>query len=298
MIFIPPQAAVILDSNIVEVEAGITVYNSATTYNTYDLVQHNGEVFESLSDANLDNEPVKSSLSLKWNYKRKVNYYKLLDDKMNTATENEDLITYTFSVSDIDTVCFFGLASASVKIELLSFNDDLLFEKEIETYNRKVSDWSRWTVAKPTYKTIAFFRDIPYIYEGKLKISIYSQGSTAKCAHLVFGESVDMGITLVGTKPTSAIQNIISKEKNEDGTVTTSNSMTYKQITASILLDTNSVSEVQNLLEIYTTTPMLFIADEREGGIDSLICFGYYKDFDMPIGLNKTEYSLEIEGII
>lgn len=298
MIFVPQQEVNILDSNVAEVEVGIDVYSHATTYNTYDLVQHNGEVFESLADTNLDNTPVPSSLSLFWNYKRKVNYYKLLDDKMNTSTQNADTITYTFLVSDVDTVCFFGLAATNIKIELYTLQDLLLYEKEIETYNRTVSDWSRWTVAKSSYKTIAFFKDIPYVYEAKLKITIRNIGNIAKCAHIVYGESVDMGITLVGTKPTSSIQNIISKEKDEYGNIITANSMTYKQVTASVLLDTNSVSEVQNLLEKYTVTPLLFVADEREGGIDSLICFGYYKDFDMPIGISKTEYSLEIEGII
>lgn len=297
MILVPTQLPIILNSNISQIESGITVFITGQSYSLGVEVQKGEDIFESLKANNTD-IPIAETTSLSWAFKRKTNYKRMFDDKMSSTTANLSEIHYELLVSDIDIVCFFGLIATSVKIQLFDYLNNLRYEKTMETYTRDISDWARWTSAKATYKNIAFFKDIPIIYNATLKFTILNPSSTAICSHIVFGESVDLGITLAEQKPSSSIRNIISKDKQSDGTVVTTNSMTYKRITAAVLLDTKRASEVQGILEKYTTTPALFIADDREGGIDALVCFGYHKDFDMPIGLDKTEYQLEIEGII
>lgn len=296
MLLVPPQKPTILSTNVPLIEDGIDVF-SPGNYSLSAKVQKGEDIFESLKDNNTDT-PIAETTTLSWKYIGKVNYMRLFDSKMSSSTANINELVYELSISDIDTVCFFGLNATYVKVEIFDSLNVSRYNKTIETYTRDVSDWARWSSTKATYKTIAFFKDIPLIFQGKIKFTISNIDSIAKCSHVVFGESVDLGITLVDQKPTSSIRNIISKEKQPDGTVITSNSMTYRRITAYVFLDTKRASEVQSILEHYTVDPVLFIADEREGGIDVLVCFGYHKDFEMAIGLDNTEYQLEIEGIV
>lgn len=297
MYIVVPEPVIIKSSNIPVVEDSIPVFVTGQTYNLGIEVQKGEDIFESLKDDNSD-IPVAQTTSLSWQYKRKTNYKRMFDDSMTSFTSNDGEIYYELRTNDIDIVSFFGLVATSVKVELYGYENTQLYSKEIELYTRVVADWQSWTIARPEFKKTAFFRDIPFAWDGILKITIFNLNGIAQCSHCVFGMSKDLGITLADPKPISSIRNLISKEKQADGSILTANSMTYKRVVANVLLDTSRASEVQNILEEYTVTPSLFVADEREGGIDCLLVFGIYKDFDMPIGLENTEYQLEIEGVI
>ncbi len=76
-----------------------------------------------------------------------------------------------------------------------------------------------------------------------------------------------------------------------------SNSRLYKRVVLNVVVESSRVTEIQNILEDYTVTPCLFVGVERDD-LNALTVFGYYKDFDKPIGLDYTQYQIEIEGII
>lgn len=296
MYVVVPEPVIINATNISIVESNIAVWAENQVYTLGVEVQKGEDIFESLKEDNLDT-PVAETTTLEWQYKRKTNYKRMFDNSLTSTTENEDYITYTLTTNDIDAIAFFGLEATTVKVELRGYNNILIYEKEIDLYTRTVSNWSNWSTSRAEFKKTAYFREIPFIWDGKLTITITNLNGIAKCSHCVFGMSRDLGITLIDPKPVSSIRNIIDKSRQSDGSIRTENSMTYKRVVANVLLDTSRASEVQNFLEVYTVTPALFVADEREGGIDCLLIFGIYKDFDMPIGLD-TEYQLEIEGVI
>lgn len=297
MYIVVPEPVEVISSNVPTIEAGIAVFTTGQNYDLGVEVQKGEDIFESLKANNTD-APIAQTTSLSWEYKRKTNYKRMFDSSMTSYTSNDIEISYDLRTNDIDIVSFFGLEATSVKVELYGYGNTQLYSKEIELYTRAVTDWQNWTIARPEFRKTAFFRDIPFTWNGTLKITISNLNGLAKCSHCTFGMSKDLGITLADPKPISSIRNVISKEKQADGSVITENSMTYKRVVANVLLDTSRASEVQNILEQYSITPSLFVADEREGGIDCLLVFGIYKDFDMPIGLENTEYQLEIEGVI
>ncbi|OCL85747.1 hypothetical protein AAX26_01814 [Aliarcobacter thereius] len=296
MLVVPRDEVVVLSSNVPEIEYGIEVYEPGKIYTLGDVVQTEDCVFESIKDEN-DSAPIREQNSLAWLYKRKTNRYKVLDSYMNTSTSIDDEMIYEFAVNDIDTICFFGLIAESVKIEIFNSDDELVYEEQKTTYTRFVSNWLEWTVQPGTYKRIIFFRNVPNFYQARLKVTLSLQGGVVSCSHIVYGKSVDFGITLIDPKPTSSIRNLIAKEKNKDGIVKVSNSLIYKRVTLNILIDTSRVSEIQAFLEENSIEPMLFIGVEKDD-YDCLTAFGFYKDFDQPIGLEYSQYQIEIEGIV
>ncbi len=295
---IGPAAAInILSSNVNVTDEGIIQWTANGDVELSLEVQKGDDIFESLT-VNNNAEPVAETTTLEYKYLRKSNRLKMFDPYINTKTVRADNLTYELAVSDIDMVAFFGLEAKSVRVEMFNATGTSFYDKTIVTYDRDTTDWASWSTASAEFSTNAFFKDLPFIFDAKLKITIENTGSLVKCGHCAFAESKNLGITLADPKPISSIRNIINKEKLPDGTIKTENSMTYKRVVANVLLDTNRASEVQNILEKYTVTPCIYVADEREGGVDTLLTFGLYKDFDMPIGINKTQYQLEIEGVI
>lgn len=297
MYVVVPEPVIINSSNVSVIESGIAVWSSSQSYGLGIEVQKGEDIFESLK-ANNSDVPVAETTTLSWTYKRKTNYKRMFDNSMTSTTANVNHITYELTTNDIDVIAFFGLEATSLKVELRGYNNTLIYSKEIDLYTRVVTDWANWSTSRAEFRKTAFFREIPFVWGGKLTVNIMNVNGIAKCSHCVFGMSKDLGITLRDPKPVSSIRNVIDKSRQSDGSIKTENSMTYKRVVANVLLDTSRVSEVQNILEVYTVTPALFVADEQEGGIECLCIFGIYKDFDMPIGLDNTEYQLEIEGVI
>ncbi len=287
----------ILDSNIAEIEEGIDVFIS-TTYALNDIVQKDGDIFKSLKDNNIST-PIKETTNLEWKYKGKVNYSRMFDPYQNTQTINQDSIEYTIKTDYINAIGFFNLEAASVTVEAFDLENKSLYIKTKKAYQRDVTDTIiTLFTAKRKYKKTVIFNDLPFFKTAKLKIIISNPDTLAKCGHFVHARMIDLGITLADPKPISSIRNLISKEKNEDGIVITTNSMTYKRVVANIICNTEKASYIQDFLEDYTTTYGLYIADEREGGIDALAVYAIYKDFDMAFGVNITQYELELEGVI
>ena len=66
-----------------------------------------------------------------------------------------------------------------------------------------------------------------------------------------------------------------------------------------MVLNSSFVDEMNRRLTNIAGEATLFLADEREGGYESLLIYGFYRDFDIIITSNdKSECNLTIEGLI
>ncbi|PZP11496.1 MAG: hypothetical protein DI602_11450 [Aliarcobacter butzleri] len=296
MLLVPKDELVLLSSNVPTIEDGIEVFDSSKTYNLGKTVQKDECIFESVKSENKD-VPLANQTSPSWLYKGKVNKLRMFDDYMSTVTKYPEIIC-EFRVSDIDTVAFFNLQAISVKVELYDRNEILLYSLEKDAYKRNVTNWYEWTVQKPIYERTLFFKGLPFTLNCRLKITIKNPNDFAQCGYFMYGRSLDLGLTLLEPKPTSSIRNLLSKERQSDGTVNFSNSRLYKRVTLNVVVESFRITEIQNILEDYTVTPCLFIGVERDDSLNALTVFGFYKDFDKPIGLDYTQYQIEIEGIV
>lgn len=295
---IVPREKIILQSTNAENDENIEAYNNTKNYALDAIVKANNNIYKSLKANNLGNAPKEEKTSLEWEYLGKTNAYKMFDDYINTITKNNENITCEFLVDDIDTLAFFNLEALNVEVWLFSSQGIELFYQKKEAYKRYVYNWLDWTIQKPIFEKILYFKGLPIALNCRLKIKINNSNSEAKCGFFMCGRSLDLGLTLIDPKPTSSIRNLVSKEKiNEDLTVF-KNSKLYKRVVLNVLVESDRISDIQNILEMFSLTPCLFVGVEGSDEYNALTVFGYYKDFDKPIGLNKTSYQIEIEGII
>jgi hypothetical protein len=126
---------------------------------------------------------------------------------------------------------------------------------------------------------------------------VYDKNGKELVNGAIYGE--DGGYPIAIALSNDAIKLAVSMLDINDGNVKTTNSRIYKRVTLNVLLDSSRVDEIQSFLEEYSLTPMLFIGVEKESmDMNSLTAYGFYKDFDQPIGLNLSQYQIEIEGIV
>lgn len=276
----------------------ILSYEENETYGIDDIVRSNQYLYRSLIDNNI-HAPSKGKTTLYWKCISLENRVKMFDFTKDNVTTNEDSIIVTLKLIDeIDVVALFGLSAKMVKIELLDTGKNSVWESSKETSYRNVTDWVSWTSSDLEYDTSVIFNNLPVLMSEYVRITITNENNTAQCSFCVVGQSVDLGVTLSSPEPVSSVKNIISKSHEADGTISTTSSLTYKRMNINIVLSSNRADEVQNLLEKYNGTPALFLADERADGFHSLHIFGLHKDFDLPIGVDKSKYQLEIEGVV
>jgi len=294
MLVVPQQEINILDNNIPDNSE--PVWESSTTYNKDDLVQYGNYVYKSLIDSNSGNQPDISPLA--WYKVYPINRWALFDGWTDTQTiykGDDDCIYYEVKTSDVDYIAFFNLYGSKVKIELLDSNDNLFYEEEKSLITYNISDWYEWTYNPPIYRrNIAF--NLPMLYDGKLKFYIYKRSDgIAKVGNCAYGRSQNIGVSLYGARVSR--RNIIKQSRDEYGRLYTSLQGQYQRISVPVICDTGMVDSIVNKLADIASVPTLFIADEIEGGFETLLVYGIYKDFDIPISINKSQYEIEIEGV-
>jgi len=298
MLIVPKDEVNIIYSNIPEIDENIEVYDNAKTYSLGDIVQFDGSIFESAKDENIDT-PVNKQSSLSWFYIGATNRYKMFDEYIDTLTQNKNIIEYELLVNDIDTICFFNLDAFFVEVELYNKQGLLIYQNKKSTYTRDVSNWYEWTVIKSREQKTLFFNNLPFGWECILKVKISKEQDITKCGLMTFGRSLDLGLTLAEPKPISSIRNTTTKERLKDGSLKFINSRVYKRVVLNVIVSTSRVAQIQAILEQYSNQPLLFIGVEKDDeNLNILSAFGFFKDFDKPIGLNFTQYQIEIEGIV
>ena len=293
MLVVPQQEINILNNNIPDNNEPI--WDSDTTYNKDDLVQFKNYVYQSLMDENKGNQPDISPLA--WYKIYPINRWALFDGWTDTQTiydGDDDYIYYEVKTSDVDYIAFFNLYGSKVRIELLDSDDNVFYEEEKSLITYNISDWYEWTYNSPIYrKNIAF--NLPMLYDGKLKFYVYKRDGIAKVGNCAYGRSQNIGVSLYGARVSR--RNIIKQSRDEFGRLYTSLQGQYQKINVPVMCDTGMVDSIVNKLADIASVPTLFIADEREGGFETLLVYGIYKDFDIPISVVKSRYEIEIEGV-
>lgn len=269
-----------------------STWDKSTSYNEGDIVQYENYIYKALT-ANSNVEPDTDPTI--WFKVGPTNKWAAFDGWTDTSTILNDDITYEFKTSDIDVIAFFDLYATSIKVELINNVDNstiFLNTYDLEIYN--VSDWWEWTYNTSFYKKdLAVF--LPLVYDGTLKVTIYNRDGTTQISNIAYGRSENLGASLYGT--TVSRRTTINKTRSPDGRLYTSIGNGYKKITVPVMIDTKLVDEVVRRLDEIDGIPTLFIGDEREGGFESLLVYGFFRDLDVPISLVKSRYEIEIEGV-
>jgi len=225
-----------------------------------------------------------------------TNAYKIVDEFVNTQTAQAESFTFSFSESEVcDTMALFNLEAVTVRVVM----NDGTADVHDETYNldeTSIADWydyfyEDFIFRSDLYIQLPVYRNITYT------VTVTNTGATAKCGLIVLGRAKDLGVTLFN--PSVGILDYSKKETNEWGGTFLSKGKVAKRADCTVIMDSGFADEMNRRLAKIAGEATLFVGDEREGGYESLLIYGFYRDFDIVIANPvKSQCTLSLEGLV
>lgn len=280
----------IVSSNI-DVDTA-TVFVPNTGYAIGTIVQYLGYRYESLSNIPVNDPALSPTI---WYPLGRVNQDKMFDAYTNTETISSGDIVLEIQSSDADTIALFGLYASSVKVEVVNnLTLETIYNKIEELEVFEIADWYEWTRDERIYKK-DFYTQLPMFFDATITLTIKSRDSLVKCSHFAIGKSKNLGCTQWGA--TVSRRSNITKERSKDGHIYLSQGISWKRMSVPVRVPTNNIDVIENRLGEIDGIPTLFIGDDREDNLKSMLVFGFFREFDISIGIARGSYTLEIEGV-
>lgn len=302
MRIIPPKSitdAALVSSNVTE--ADHAAYNSATTYTAGQQVivttPNVHRIYTALKNTTGEYPPNNSSTTLSaWQDDGATNRWKMFDDYVNTVTTNADSIVVELDASRCDSVVLFGLVASTVELTL-TVGATVMHNETVSMSQNESASWSDYFF-NPFAEGSDLSRTIPLYGSGSvLKIEVNRPGGTAELGHCVIGRAIDLGRTVYN--PKSGIIDYSRKDTNPAGYTYLKQDVYKDTLQAEMRVDNGRVDYVRKQLVNYRAAPAVWDFNNVGGTFNSLIVFGFYKEFALVIpGPSQSSFSLEIEGLI
>lgn len=250
-----------LVSNVLENDA--PAWSEVATYAAAARVVRDRRVFESLIDGNIGNDP--SSRAGLWLDTGPTNRWAMFDDALGTVTERQGGITVTLDVGAADAVALLDVSGTTARVQTVAYDQTQAIGEGALVFTGLPPDGAPVTV------TIA---------------------GNASVGTLLIGRMCALGIT--EASPTAGITDYSRKEIDDFGEVTIVERAWSKRMSARSILRTDAVDLVADRLARVRAKPSLWVGDV---GLDSLIVYGFFREFSIEIGPLVSKLSLSIEGM-
>ena len=303
MIVVKPHLATLEYTNVPENDHA--EYVAGTTYALGErvIVLANKKIYESLQDANTGNTP--STSPEWWLDLGAMNAHKMFDEFVNTKTVNADSIHVKLAVGKVDYIAFFGLVGSDIELTLWDATETTkLWEDAFNlTYGLStVSSASWYEYFFGEYEVKEDFSTLIGVvaFNAILEIKILNPGVNAECAKVVVGRRHRIGLTQygVGVGIVDYSRNMVDdfgRRYMRQGNFSKRNDVT-------LWIENTQVDPVYRLLASLRGTSTAWVTDSRDeetGRFESLIVYGFYRDFNIVIKHPTiSECRLEIEGMI
>lgn len=294
MKYVIPRTITLNSTNVVENDYPEWVSGTLYTVGTYVMRASIHKVFK-CAVATSGTTPPESDTA-NWVDYGSTNAYKVIDEYVNTKTSNADSVIFSFTQSEVcDTIALFNLNAVYVTVTMNDGTSDI-FTKTVSLDNTSISDlydyfFEDFIFRTDLFVTLPAYRNITYTVE------VHNTGGNAEIGLVVIGKSKDLGVTLYN--PTIGILDYSKKETNTWGGTYLAKGKTAKKAECQVIVDTGFVDEVNKRLASLAGTATLFVGDEREGGFESLLIYGFFRDFSIVIpNPSKSECNLNIEGLV
>ncbi len=297
----------IVSSNISSSESGISAWDKDTDYAIGDVVQgatDTNKLYRALQASKSvkpeDDVNINSGIGSRWMDYGATNYYRAFDALSSSKCSHASKISYKFKTSDVNVLMLGNVDASEVNIKVTKADDDgnytiVLLDVTESLQARMVYDWYDWTYAK-SERVRNYFKILPMGFDTQLEVTL--TGTNISVGHIVYGQGISVGLSLANPAPTTSNRSITAKSRDEWGNIVTRRKIRYKRMTINCMIDSIAIDTIQDRIERFVDTPCVFVGDERDGGYKSLLIYGELKDHDMPIGIVKTSYQLEVEGYI
>lgn len=272
------------------------VWNSTTTYNAGDkvIVVAEHKIYEALKTTTNESP---STNPLSWLNIGTTNRWAMFDEKIGTVTTATSSISVSLNPGIVTGITLLNLVGAlSVTITMTTI-EGVVYDQTIDLYDpSNVSDWWTYFFEDIRIKSFALILNLPTYRTSTVNITINgADGQPVSVGTLVVGRllqyanSVDYGASI-------GIQDYSRKERDEFGNVTIVERAFNKRARWNFRLLNSEVDVFQENLTALRARPAVYIGND---GFNSLIVYGFYKDFDTVITYpTHSECSIDLEGLV
>lgn len=287
-------SAMLLSSTATE---SLSAWSAATTYAADAQVLRLDSVYQSLQASNLNKAP--ESNPTWWTRKGPGNRWAMFDDQVSTQTaQATGPLAVSLAAGAMDALAVLGVDADSVRLVVQDGAGGATVYDQIQGMAAEaVTSWYDYFFNDPNYRrTQALFSAIP-VYGSSVATLTFASGSAVKVGHVAFGRLKDLGALRYGAR--AGIKDFSRKDTDEYGTTTFFRRGNSKYLTGTLEVEKTAINQVQNLLTSLTATPVVWIGSDDVYYSDTLLVFGFFRDFYCSIDYPTLAiYSLEIEGLI
>lgn len=301
MNIVPPKILTLLSTNVPDTTHA--EWSSVTTYALDDNVKVSLEsdgttertphkIYQSLVASNQGNYPPDSPAS--WVEVGATNRWKMLDDLVSSQTAQATSIVVTVQAAFVDTLALLNLAGDSVRIRLLDAADQVLSDDTHELSLHESGSWSDYFFGEFEYRS-SLVLPVLGLYS-VVKIEVTITGAQCGIGHLLAGRAVWIG----GTRWDAflGITDYSLKDTNDFGETYLLQRAFSNKLEVDVWVDTGSVDRVHRTLANLRATPVLWQANNDSTVYESLILFGWYRDFQQTLpGPKYSICTLNLEGL-
>lgn len=243
--------------------------------------------------SNTSNGPLQSSTN--WQRVGPTNQFAALDTKNSSMTIGDlgETLKYAFTSTDTSSITVANAVGGNVTVTVadISYSGEYLYNL---VYTKTIS-----LLADNANKTDMLFNDIPLTTESVITVSVDNAGGTIEpvgIGNIVAGKAVDIGATQYGVS--AGITDYSKKQTDEFGNTSLLVRNYSKRMDVKLFIDNTVLGSTQRLLYALRATPCIWIASSDQNFVDSLVIYGYYKDFNTEISYPSNSIcSLTIEGL-
>lgn len=278
-------------------ETDYAAYNAGTTYALGNRVIRTSthRIYESVQNGNTGNTPESSPTW--WLDVSPTNKWAMFDTSVGSVTSDGTPIVVEITPGEaIDSIALLDVGGSTTIEVLVENGATTVFS---ETYDMSddavLLDWYMYFFEAIEVKEQLIVQNIPP-YSGAVITITINADTTAQCGTLVLGSMKPLGCTRYGASVSIIDYSI--KETDAFG-ITTVTERTYaKRLEAQIELKNTAIDYVTKALTGIRALPVVWIADNDTGMADSLILYGFYKDWSIDIAYFEDSIgSLVVESL-
>lgn len=271
-------------------------YVAGTTYAAGALVQFDRSRYQSLQAANTGHTPDVSPTW--WARLGPVNQWAMFDDQVSTQTvQASGPLRVALQAGAMDSLAVLGVDADRVRLVVQDgAGGPVVYDQEQGMAAEAVASWFDYFFNDPTFRrTQALFSGIPPF--GASVASLTFSGSQVKVGHVSYGRVRSLGGLRYGAR--AGIKDFSRKDTDDFGVTTFVRRANSKYLTGTLEVEKVAINQAHNLLTSLTATPVVWIGSEDAYYSDTLLVFGFFRDFYCSIDYpTMAIYSLEIEGLI
>lgn len=233
-----------------------------------------------------ENTPPVLGGTLYWKDLGATNQLKIFDEYINTQSEHDTAMTYTFSALAGNTIALFNLEGISATVTVGGFTTT------VDLTSVGIQDWGDYFYAPVEYRRDVLI-ELPQSFTSTIELTI--TGDSAKCGAVVYGTRKDLGATLLGAQ--FGIDDYSTKVISDAGNIYVKEGKYNKRANLDVSIANSRINAVASLLTDLRATRTVFVGDETDT-YEYLLVYGYYQNFEfqLPNGV-LSSYSIELKGL-